>query len=583
MMPKNRHAVYRLLLTALALCLAIGETRSAQSTLPAEPQRTVQRIDEIFTEWAAPGGPGCAVSVSRDDTLVFSKGYGSANLEYDIPITPATVFHVASISKQFTALAVQLLVNDGRVSWEDDIAVHVQEMASLGIPITLRQLAHHISGLRDQWSLLRLAGWRFEGDVVTQSDVLNLLGSQRDLNFEPGTRYLYSNSGYTLLAAVVERTTGQSIREFADERIFAPLGMTRTHFHDDHRMLVKDRAYAYAAADEGGYRLSIPAFSLAGATNLFTTVGDLARWQRNFHTFEIGGDTGIYQLQTVGRLTDGRLTTYAFGLAHGVHRGFHTISHGGTDAGYRSEILRFPDQRVAVAVLCNGRAADPYSLARETADLYLPLPASTASVASSSGTLQHAAAATAGTRSDVAPGDTAAFAALAGYYRREETDVPLNFVARNGALTTVGSRNPLTLTPHGESGFRVAGSAGSIETAEFIVAEQMTRLHLRAAGGAPDVYERAEPWRPTIDELPPFVGYYESRELGIVYTFHIENGHLALWHRKFGSVKLTPTYDRGFYGDGLYVQFDPAVEGTVAGFTASTPRAWKVRFERRAN
>ena len=535
MMPKNCHAVYRLLLTALALCLAIGETRSAQSTLPAEPQRTVQRIDEIFAEWAAPGGPGCAVSVSRDDTLVFSKGYGSANLEYDIPITPATVFHVASISKQFTALAVQLLVNEGRVSWEDDIAVHVQEMASLGIPITLRQLAHHISGLRDQWSLLRLAGWRFEGDVVMQSDVLNLLGSQRDLNFEPGTRYLYSNSGYTLLAAVVERTTGQSIREFADERIFAPLGMTRTHFHDDHRMLVKDRAYAYAAADEGGYRLSIPAFSLAGATNLFTTVRDLARWQRNFHTFEIGGDTGIYQLQTVGRLTDGRLTTYAFGLAHGVHRGFHTISHGGTDAGYRSEILRFPDQRVAVAVLCNGRAADPYSWARETADLYLPLPASTTSVASSSGTLQHAAAATEGTRSEVAPGDTAAFAALAGYYRREE------------------------------------------------IAEQMTRLHLRAAGGAPDVYERAEPWRPTIDELPPFVGHYESRELGIVYTFHIENGHLALWHRKFGSVRLTPTYDRGFYGDGLYLQFDPAVEGTVAGFTASTPRAWKVRFERRAN
>ena len=199
------------------------------------------RVDQIFAAWDTAETPGCAVSVMREGELVHARGYGVANLEYDIPITASSIFHVASISKQFTALAVALLVADGEVSWDDDLRTYVPEVPDLGPRITLRHLVHHTSGIRDQWSLLRMAGWRFEADVVTQDDVLDLISRQRALNFEPGTDYVYSNSGFTLLAVVVERVSGQTLREFAAARIFGPLGMTSTHFHDDHQMIVRNR------------------------------------------------------------------------------------------------------------------------------------------------------------------------------------------------------------------------------------------------------------------------------------------------------------------------------------------------------
>ena len=194
------------------------------------PGAAETRVDQVFARWDRPDTPGCAVSVMRDGSLVYAHGYGSANLEYDIPITPSSVFHVASISKQFTAMAVALLVSEGRVSWDDDIRRYVPEVPDFGSPITLRHLAHHTSGLRDQWSLLRMAGWRWEEDVVRQADVLDVTSRQRALNFEPGAEFLYSNTGYTLLAVVVRRVTGQSLRQFTEARIFAPLGMTATGF-----------------------------------------------------------------------------------------------------------------------------------------------------------------------------------------------------------------------------------------------------------------------------------------------------------------------------------------------------------------
>ncbi|MEE2792334.1 MAG: serine hydrolase domain-containing protein [Acidobacteriota bacterium] len=186
------------------------------------------RVDEVFARWDKPDTPGCAVAVIQGGHIVYSQGYGIANLEYNIPITPTTAFHVASLSKQFTALAVALLVADREISWDDDIRRYVSEVPNFGNRITLRQLATHTSGLRDQWSLLRMAGWRLEGEVVKQGDVLDLVSRQRALNFPSGTDFMYSNTGYTLLALVIERQTGQPLSEFADARIFSPLGMRHT-------------------------------------------------------------------------------------------------------------------------------------------------------------------------------------------------------------------------------------------------------------------------------------------------------------------------------------------------------------------
>ena len=572
-------------------CVAIGVLAvigllAAAAVLPGTAQRDglEPRVDAIFAPWTERNTPGCSVAVMRGGELLFAKGYGAANLEYDIPITPSTVFHVASVSKQFTALALALLVAEGKVSWDDDIRRYAPELPDFGSPITLRQLAHHTSGIRDQWALLQMAGWRWGGDVIRQADVLDLLSRQTALNFPPGSDYVYSNSGYTLLAVVIERVSGQTLPEFTARRLFRPLGMAHTAFRDDHTMLVRNRAYAYARDGFGNYRLSIPDFAIAGATSLFTTVEDLARWNRNFGTGEVGGRDVLRQLAEPGALDDGSRLSYAFGLAHGAHRGRRTIGHGGTDAGYRSEFLRFPDEDVAVAVLCNSGTADPGRLAREVADIFLPPPGTADVFLPPPGiaepereTARGSATEHGTTRASGRTGDAIRPADLAGYYRRSGNDVPLRVVARGDELALVagGVEQPLRRL----SGGRFA--LGGATEVTFTPADGGERLTLRVGDPTRPVYSRAAPVRPEPDALAAYAGSYYSDDLAVDYTFRVENERLVLWNRKLGRIPLTPTFSDGFYGANWYFTFRRDDAGAVTGFTVSTSRAWNIPFRKR--
>ena len=618
-----------LLLAAATLVIATGVVPLAG---PPEGSGAAPRarIDAIFAPWAASDAPGCAVAAMEGGDIVFASGYGAANLEYGIPITPASVFHVASVSKQFTALAVAMLADEGRLSWDDDVRRHVPELPDYGVPITLRHLAQHTSGVRDQWSLLQMAGWRWGGDVITQGDVLDLLTRQAALHFRPGTEHLYSNSGYTLLAVAVERVSGQSLRAFTDERIFGPLSMTRTTFRDDHTLLVRDRAYAYEADGAGGYRLNIPDFAIVGASSLFTTVEDLARWNRNFRTGEVGGRDAVRQIQETTTLANGAQVSYAYGLVHGTHRGRRTVGHGGTDAGYRSEFLRFPEEDLAVAVLCNVRTTDPARLARDVADVVLPAwrprredrperadrPDRPDGPQERSAPRRRAAADTdarPAARGDEADDlasargapDSAArsapsredLAALAGYYRNAESDIPLHLVLRGTDLVLFASGRGQRLLPLGGLHYRLAGTTTEVEFA-------VDRPHReRASGGVgggrvgggrpeggpalhlggwnPQVYYHAAAARPSAERLAEYAGTYYSTELDIAYRLRAEDRRLTLRHRKLGSIRLTPTFDDGFYGGGWYFTFDRGAGSEVAGFTMSSPRARKVAFRSR--
>ncbi|MCY4029760.1 MAG: serine hydrolase [Acidobacteria bacterium] len=610
-----------LLLAAATLLIATGVVPLAGPP-PGSPAATESRIDAIFAPWAGSDGPGCAVSVMESGDIVFANGYGVANLEYDIPITPASVFHVASVSKQFTALAVALLADEGRLAWDDDIRRHVPELPDFGVPITLRHLAQHTSGIRDQWSLLQMAGWRWGGDVITQGDVLDLLTRQAALHFRPGTEHLYSNSGYTLLAVAVERVSGQTLRAFTDERIFGPLGMARTTFRDDHTLLVRDRAYAYEADGAGGYRLSIPDFAVVGASSLFTTVEDLARWNRNFRTGEVGGRDAVRQIQETTTLAGGAQVSYAYGLVHGTHRGRRTVGHGGTDAGYRSEFLRFPEEDLAVAVLCNVRTTDPARLARDVADAVLPArPAGRQGPAGRSdrregpgslrersalrrrvaadadarpetdaGTAAHANAAgglppSAPTREELTP--------LAGYYTSAESDIPLHLVLRGNNLVLLAGGRGQRLLPLGNSRYRLDGTTIEVELSPGQAAPGSARgsgragvgrpeggPSLRLGGWRPQVYHHAAAARPSADRLAEYAGAYHSADLDIVYRLRAEDSRLTLRHRKLGVIRLTPTFADGFYGGGWYLTFGRDPGGGVTGFTMSSPRARKVPFRR---
>ncbi len=552
----------------------------AAAVLPSTAQRDgpEARVDALFATWTGPRTPGCAVAVMRGGESLFTTGYGAANLEYDVPITPSTVFHVASVSKQFTALALALLVADGEVSWDDDIRRYVPELPDFGTPITLRHLAHHTSGIRDQWAMLQMAGWRWGGDVIRQSDVLDLLSRQTALNFAPGTDYVYSNSGYTLLAVVVERVSGQTLRAFTSARLFRPLGMTRTVFRDDHTMLVRDRAYAYARDGFGRYRLSIPDFAIVGATSLFTTVEDLAHWNRNFTSGEVGGRDVLRQLQAHGALDDGVRLSYAFGLAHGTHRGRRTIGHGGTDAGYRSEFLRFPDEDLAVAVLCNTDTARPGRLARNVADVFLPPPASVAGPVREAGrrSAPRRPRAPASARGETG-GGPADPASLAGYYRRPGNDVPLRVIARGDDLVLLAGGVEQSLHPVGGSRFRLAGTT----EVTFTPGGGGRPATLRVGDPPRPVYGRAPPVRPAAEALAAYAGSYYSDDLAVEYTFRVEAGRLVLRNRKLGRIPLAPTFADGFYGAAWYFTFRRDDAGAVSGFTVSTSRAWNIAFRKR--
>ena len=254
------------------------------------PPDVTTKVDKVFEQWDKPDSPGCALGVYRDGQIVYKRGYGMANLNDDVPITPATVFHVASMSKQFTAASILLLAQQGKLSLDDDVHKYIPELPDFGEPITLRHLLHHTSGLRDQWSLLDLAGWRYSQDLITDDDVMSVLVRQKALNFKPGEKYMYSNTGFTLLAIIVKRVSGMSLREFTTKNIFQPLGMTHTHFRDDHEEIIKHDALGYEQdGKDKPFRMNLTNFDTAGATSLHTTVEDLQLWDENFYHPRVGG------------------------------------------------------------------------------------------------------------------------------------------------------------------------------------------------------------------------------------------------------------------------------------------------------
>ncbi|UCC49969.1 MAG: beta-lactamase family protein [Gemmatimonadota bacterium] len=328
------------------------------------------RVDSVFAEYDNTRSPGCALGVIRDGKFVLKRGYGMANLEHGIPNSPTTVFRIGSTSKQFTAAALVLLAADGKLSLDDDIRRFLPEMRDYGTPVTIRHLLHHTSGVRDYLMLMTLRGKRGY-DWYTDDEVVSIVARQRELNFEPGEQFLYSNSGYFLLSQIVKRASGMSLREYAADRIFGPLGMEHTHFHDDHAEIVPNRASGYAQAEDGGFRISMTTLDMVGDGGVFTTVEDLYHWDQNFYRPRVGGQSFLDQLLTRGVLSNGDTLDYALGLGHAVYRGLDVVRHGGAFVGFRADMMRCPSERFTVICLCNLSTASPSRLAERVTDIFL--------------------------------------------------------------------------------------------------------------------------------------------------------------------------------------------------------------------
>jgi CubicO group peptidase (beta-lactamase class C family) len=353
----------------LAGVLTIGGVGVANGS-GAEEKRTTA-VDEVFADLTKPGSPGCALGVYRDGKIVFSKGYGLANIEENVAITPQSVFDIGSTSKQFTAASILLLEKQGKLSINDDVRKYIPELTNYGQKITILNLLNHTSGLRDYLTLMELADINMDS-VTTDEDALQMIVRQKALNFEPGSEWLYSNTGFFLLSVIVKRVSGKTLKEFAAENIFAPLEMTHTQYRDDHTSLIANRAMAYDAKGKGGgYTLDVSYFEQTGDGAVHTSVEDLLKWDENFYSGQIGGKDFLAEIQEQGKLNNGKVLEYAKGLTVADYRGLHTVSHGGAWGGYRAELLRFPEQHFSVACLCNLGNANPYGRARRVADIYL--------------------------------------------------------------------------------------------------------------------------------------------------------------------------------------------------------------------
>jgi CubicO group peptidase (beta-lactamase class C family) len=527
-----------------------------------------QQVDQLLSKWDKPGMPGAAVAVIQDGKVVYRRGVGMANIEHDSPIKPATRFHVASVSKQFTAFAIHLLAQDGKLSLDDDIRKYLPEMRDFGQPITINHLIHHTSGLRDQWNLLGMAGWRPQ-DLITEDDIFRMVQRQQSLNFAPGKEFAYSNTGYTLLAIIVKRVSGKALPAFAQERIFAPLGMTSTHFHDNYGTLVKGRAMSYHPAPSGGYQYLALSYSNVGATSLFTTVDDLAKWDSNFYDGKVGGKALLAQMQEPGKLASGKEMIYGSGLFIAKYRGLDVVDHGGADAGYRSRLLRFPAQRFSVIALSNAGNIDLNGLTNGVADIYLakqlaPKPAAAPQAKKTALT-------------EVAL-DGARLDAYVGAYQVAPEYV-LNFTKEEGRLMVQATNEPkLPLFASGERSFFV-----KVMDAQFTFdvpgADGKSPSGMLRMNGHDTLAMRVE--RPSLNsaEAKAFEGEYYSDELHVLYTLALRNGKLELTYPR-GQVALDKVGPKAFGSDWPIGRIDfQCSEGAgCTGFTVSNGRVRNLQF-----
>jgi CubicO group peptidase (beta-lactamase class C family) len=544
---------------ALAL-FVVSQTVAAQ----ADSART-RRVDSIFANWSKPGSPGAAVVVVRDGNIVFEKGYGYANLEQNIPITPGTVFDLASVSKQFAGLSIAMLVEQGRIKLTDDVRKYIPELYAFRDTIRIDHLVHHTSGIRDWPATLAIAGWRMD-DVIAFDQILRFASKQRTLNFVPGSEYTYSNTGYNLLAEVVRRVGGKSFRTWTDENLFRPLGMTNTHFHDDHQMVVANRALGYSRSDSG-FRAVTNNLTALGSSSLFSTARDLAKWVSNFDDAKVGGAKAMQLMRTHGRLNSGSQIPYAFGISHGIFRGQATLSHSGGWAGFSTFVLHLPQKKFGVIVLAN-TGINTGGAANTIASIFLDQELSAEVVTQGMATAPEV---------DV---PTAMLDRFTGLYKLG----PAWYVTirRDGSrlFTRATAEAEFPLSARAPSMFWVAGynsSMGfSVDSSSGVVSMLYRGRRIpRVAQGVPI----------TTTQKLDIAGVYVSDELETSYTVRVKGDSVTLWHFRHGDIPLTRAWGDDYRGAQWFLQsveFQRDTRGNVTGLVVNAgERARNIVFLKR--
>jgi CubicO group peptidase (beta-lactamase class C family) len=525
------------------------------------PDSLSDKVDLLFTELNNNGSPGAAVLVVKDGKIILRRGYGMANLEYKIAVKPSTVFDIASLSKQFTGMAISMLIEEGKIALQDDIRKYIPEMPDSGCKITIDNLIHHTSGLRDWPGTLALAGWQMD-DVISFEQIMNMTFSQQDLNFMPGSEYTYCNTGYNILAELVHRVSGKSFREWMNINIFQPLGMLNTHFQDDYTEIIPDRAYSYNKSD-GKFHAVNNGLTAYGSSSLYTTIDDLAKWVINLDNPKVGGISVVNRMFQQGMLNNGSQISYAFGVETGKYRGIKEISHSGSWASFSTFLAYFPEQHISIVILRNSEA-NTYRDAHNIADIYL-------------GERLEKPIKVKSTKNSIIDSVNVPITVLDDYVGKYRLGIAWYVtITRNGAclMTYATGEKNVPMTALSSATFWIKDYRDSI------------KFNRDSSGRVIGFYYHGMNC-PKLEDLPPpnqldeFAGEYLSNELKTIYLIVVEDGHLVISHRKTGAINLVHVWKDIFLGNAWYmksVEFYRDDKGRICGFMVSGNRSRNQRF-----
>jgi CubicO group peptidase (beta-lactamase class C family) len=533
-------------------------------TLRAQTTDSISAVDRLF-QWANAKTPGCAVGVARNGNTLVSRAYGMANLSVHAPYSAETVSDAGSVSKQFTAGAVMLLVQDGKIALDDDIRRYLPEMPDYGTPILIRHLLSHTSGIRESDFLSTLSGWSVADAAYTNAEILDMAARQKALNFRPGSEFEYSNTNFTLAAIIVERVSGTTLAVFTKRRLFDPIGMSKTEWRAKPPRVIDGMATGYQTSGQGLISETMWQDYTNGPGGLRTTVTDLLKWNEALTNGTVISKPLVTLMETPVHLSSGGRTRYGFGLSVGTYNGLSEIQHGGIWAGYRSFVTRYPEQALSVAVMCNDRARDAAGLAHQVADLFLPRNTTPTAVSVNSKPAQLS---------------QEQLNAGAGLYRMAKAQAPVRLTIKDGGWESSGDENfgGGMLVPESATTFRFGDAVSGEFRLDSRGQIQGFRMWVRRPWADTISYERVQEWNPTAEDTSSVVGRYTSSETGTL-VIAVRDKRFAVAARPTRWMSATAAYRDALeipgFGMLLFLR-DP--HGKISGLTFTTLTARGIEY-----
>jgi CubicO group peptidase (beta-lactamase class C family) len=527
-----------------------------------------QAIDSIFTEWNKTDVPGCALGIIREGKLIYAKGYGMANMEYDIPNAASSVFRIGSTSKQFTAASIVLLAEKDKLTLDDNLKSLFPDFPEYAKKITIRHLLNHTSGIRDYLQISYLKGLG-DDDYYTDDNVMKWLINQTDLNFAPGEEYLYSNSGYWLLGQIVKKVAGMNMAEFAKKEIFEPLKMDNTHFHNDHTHIVKNRASGYIPGNNETYKISMTTLDMIGDGGIFTTINDIKKWDDAYYESTVLSREFWSVMTQQGVLNNGQVIDYASGLMIRKYKGLKTVRHGGAFVGFRAELLRFPEQKLSIAIFANRGDANPSRMANQVADILLK-----------DELIEKIVKNDEKVNIDITEDEFQRTQLVGGY--EIQPGVVAKLSIKNDSLNVLQTWNKSTYTLLKVRGntFQISGNE-NIRFSFSNLKNGFTQTLTVLQDGRETRAERKKEVDLSGIDLNDYLGSYYSKELDVTYDFEVENGVLkAGIKEKKSLVDCTISEIDKFTMEFGMIRFQ-RTGGLISSFELDSGRVKKLKFHKK--